>query len=130
MVEAEPCLILDAGALIAYERMDRRVIGLIEVGLRRDLGRIVSSGVVAQVWRGSARQARLARLLKAELVTEVALDAEAARAVGVRCAESDTSDVVDGHVAVLADEHGARIVTSDPEDLIVLGIDRGRLVVV
>ncbi|MGH4014459.1 MAG: hypothetical protein ACRDSL_11160 [Pseudonocardiaceae bacterium] len=54
-------LILDAGALIAIDRDDRRVAGLIELGRRAGASLVIPAPVVAQAWRGGARQARLAR---------------------------------------------------------------------
>jgi hypothetical protein len=56
-------LVLDAGALISIDRDDRRTAGLIELGWRSGAGLVTTAPVVGQVWRGSARQARLARLL-------------------------------------------------------------------
>jgi len=56
-------LVLDAGALIGVDRDDRRTAGLIELGRRSGAELVTSAPVVAQAWRGSARQARSARLL-------------------------------------------------------------------
>ena len=56
-------LVLDAGALIGIDRNDRRTAGLIELGRRSGATLVASAPVVGQAWRGSARQARLARLL-------------------------------------------------------------------
>lgn len=47
-------LILDAGGLFAFERMDRRVVRLLE--LADELH--IAAGVVGQVWRNPARQVR------------------------------------------------------------------------
>ena len=67
--------------------------------------------------RGGNRQARLARLLASDLVSEVALDAEASRRIGVlAAAAAGARDVVDGHVAVIALDRDAVVLTSDPDD--------------
>jgi hypothetical protein len=75
-------LVLDAGALVAIERLDREVVALIK--RERLLGRapITHGGVIGQVWRGGGgRQANLARLLPGLEV--VALDDELGRRVGM-----------------------------------------------
>ena len=41
--------------------------------------------------------------------------------IGVRCAKSGTGDVVDAGLAVLADQLGETIVTTDPQDMETLG---------
>jgi len=43
-----------------------------------------------------------------------------ARAVGLLCGRSGHRDIVDVHVALLAQEQGHTVVTSDPEDLSVI----------
>jgi hypothetical protein len=111
--------VLDAGALIAFERLDRRILRLLE--LAEDVQ--VPGAVVAQVWRNPARQVRLVRMLAAEPVTLVPLDGIEARAVGQLCAATGTSDVVDASVVLLGRRTGGVVVTSDPDDL--RGIDPG-----
>jgi predicted nucleic acid-binding protein len=110
-------VVLDAGALIAFERNDARIRTLVELALA--LGGVfhVPAGVVAQVWRDGRRQSRLARLLGSAIVLVQPLDREEAQAAGVLCSRSRTKDIVDASVALLAHRHGARVVTSDPEDL-------------
>jgi hypothetical protein len=78
---------------------------------------VVPAGVVAQVWRGSARQARIAQLLSARNATIEPLDEDTARVVGVLCAHTGTSDVVDASVALAGQIHDAVVITSDPDDL-------------
>ena len=109
-------LCLDAGALIALERGDRRVVHLIERVHAAGGPLEVPAGVVAQVWRG-ARQARVARFLAADGVDVVDLDGETARAVGVMCGLTSCTDVVDAHVALHARRLGLGVVTSDPDDI-------------
>jgi predicted nucleic acid-binding protein len=111
-------LCLDAGALIAIERGVARVLRLLELALEQGEAIDVPAAVIAQVWRGGPRQARLARFLAAPEVSCVALDEVAARAVGELCARTGAVDVVDGHVALHARHQGLAIVTSDVDDLV------------
>lgn len=106
-------VVLDAGALIAVERRDRRIVRLLE--LAEDVH--VPAAVVAQVWRNPARQVLLVRLLAARSVTLAPLDGPEARAVGHLCGASGTADVVDASVVLLTRRVGGVAVTSDPDDL-------------
>lgn len=115
-------LVLDAGALIGIDRDDRRVAGLVELGRRAGATLVTVAPVVAQAWRGGARQARLARLLGMVEVRSTAL--ADARAAGELLAVTGTSDVVDA-LAALAAMPGDQLLTSDPEDLAVLTEQRG-----
>jgi hypothetical protein len=108
---------LDAGALIALERGSRRMIALLQVAQLEGATLAVPACVVAQAWRGGARQARIARLLDAPVTEVVPLDDLGARLVGVICGRAGVTDVVDVSVVVCAREHGHAIVTSDPDDL-------------
>jgi hypothetical protein len=110
-------VVLDSGALIAFERGDRGVVALVARALEREAPLAVPAGVVAQVWRDGARQARLARLLAAPIAGVVALDDHAARAVGQLLGVSGTTDVVDAAVVWCARTRGTAVVTSDPDDL-------------
>jgi hypothetical protein len=110
-------LTLDAGALIAFERNDRRVVALLARALHHQLALVVPAGAVGQVWRDGRRQARLARLLASEEVEIEALDDRRARAAGQLCGARGTADVIDASVVLSAAGRGDRIVTSDPEDL-------------
>jgi hypothetical protein len=108
-------LVLDSGGLIAFDRGNREVAALVEATRRRRERIVTSSGCVAQAWRGGgARQALLARLLRG--LHERGLGPEVSRRVGQLCGNTGSSDVVDGHVAVLAHD-GDTVVTSDVEDL-------------
>jgi len=111
--------VLDAGALIAIDRADRRVIRLLE--LAGDIH--VPAGALAQAWRNPARQARLARVMRSDGVHIHPLDADIARAVGQLCAASGTRDAVDASVVIVTRAVGGIAVTSDPDDL--RGIDPG-----
>lgn len=113
-------LTLDTGALLALERGDSRVRALLRRALETGLPLSIPAGVVAQAWRGGPRQARVARLLADPSVHVAPLDDMTARAVGLLCGRSGHRDIVDVHVALLAQEQGHTVVTSDPEDLSVI----------
>ncbi len=110
-------VVLDAGALIALERRDRRLVALMDELIKARIAAHVPAGVVAQVWRGSAQQHVLLRLLRARAVHVHALSEALAYRIGALLAASRSSDVVDAHVAILARSLGAVLLTSDPDDL-------------
>src|SRR4051794_98341 len=112
-----PGLTLDAGALVAFERNDRRVVALIARAVETNYSLAVPAGVVAQVWRDGRRQPRLARMLGADAVEIEPLDDRGARAAGQLCGVTQTSDVIDASVVLCAKARGHRIATSDPDDL-------------
>ncbi len=107
-------LILDAGALIALERMDVKATGMVLSARRAAVPIRTSSAVVAQIWRDGAKQARVARALRG--VDEVALDRDAARRIGQLLGEARRDDVVDGAILLVATD-GDELLTSDPTDL-------------
>ena len=110
-------VVLDTGALIGFERNDRRIVAIIVRALEHHDPLLVPAGVVAQAWRDGSRQTRLARLLGSALCEVLVLDDHQARAAGQICGVAATTDVVDASVAVAARDHGARVLTSDPDDL-------------
>jgi len=114
-------LTLDAGALIALERGDRRLRVLLDETERAGWSIVVPVGPLAQAWRDGARQAVLARFLSAvDRVEIVEWDVATARAAGVLCGRTGTSDVVDASVVLCARERDHHVVTSDPKDFVVL----------
>lgn len=121
-------VVLDAGAFIALERGSTPVRGYVLLADRGLLALATSSAVVAQIWRGGNRQARLARLLASDLVTELALDSEASRRIGVLATVPGARDVVDGHVAIIALDRDAVVLTSDPEDIARWGVPAANIV--
>jgi len=110
-------LTLDAGALIAFERNDRRVVALIAQSLERGYSLAVPAAVVGQVWRDGRRQARLARFLGSDRVEVETLDDQRARQAGQLCGVRGAADVIDASVVLCARARGHRIATSDPDDL-------------
>ena len=120
---------LDAGAFIALERGATPVRGYVLLADRGHVSLATSAAVVAQIWRGGNRQARLARLLASDLVTELALDSEASRRIGALAAAAPGArDVVDGHVAIIALDGDAVVLTSDPEDIARWGVPAANIV--
>ena len=110
-------IVLDAGALIALDRGDKRMIALLRQGLTQ--GRVfrVPVGAVGQAWRNGRIQVTLARFLRSDGVEISPMDEPLARACGELCAAKNTQDVIDASVVLLARERREAIVTSDPKDL-------------
>lgn len=108
---------LDTGALIAIDRAIPRLQALIDEAAAAGVILAVPTGVIAQAWRGSARQARLARFLALSNVEAVPLDEPTARAAGVLCGRSATADIIDASVVICARQRGDTVLTSDPDDL-------------
>lgn len=75
---------------------------------------VTHGGVVGQVWRDGARQARLAQVLPAISVRP--LDLTLGRAAGELLRRARGRDVIDAAVVLLARD-GDVILTSDPRDL-------------
>jgi hypothetical protein len=111
-------LVLDAGALIAVERGDRATAALIEVGRQDGREVVVPAAVVAQIWRDGPRRARVARLLNSSGVSVEPLTDALARATGTLCGVTETDDVVDASVVIVALRHAATVLSSDRDDLI------------
>ncbi len=114
--------VLDAGALIAIERGDQDMAGRLRLARQRGQDVVTHGGVVGQVWRGGARQARLARALRG--IEVVPLDEAMGRRAGSLLAAADGTDVIDAAVVLLASDHD-EITTSDPEDLLPLVVLTG-----
>jgi hypothetical protein len=110
-------LTLDAGALIAFEKNDRRVVTLIARAVEREALILIPSGVVGQVWRDGSRQARLVRLLASDAVSVEVLDDMRARQAGQLCGVSGTTDIVNASVVLCARAHGHCVATSDGGEL-------------
>lgn len=108
-------LTLDAGALIAYERGDARVRRLLTNAFNSDVTPTVPAVVLAEVWRGDAKDAPVARLLKWCIVEP--LDEQRARAAGKLRRSVAGAGTVDACVAVGVHERGDAIATSDPDDM-------------
>lgn len=115
-------LIFDAGALLALEHRDPRMIQLVQDA--RAMGRpiVIPAPVLAQVWRGGrGRQIPIALLVRRkeqQSVQLAPLDELEAKAVGLLCAAVGHPDIVDAYVAFLSLLNGrAQVITSDPQDI-------------
>ena len=118
MGKARPfAVVLDAGALIAFEKADARMRALCREALRTDTRLVVPAGVVGQVWRDGARQVELGALLNGRTTSVPALDRVLSEAAGVLCGRAKTSDAIDASVVLTAKRERAVVVTSDPDDL-------------
>jgi predicted nucleic acid-binding protein len=105
----------DTGALLAAERNDRRMWALHAGFLAEEVSPTVPAPVLAQAWRGGAKQANLSRLLA---LCEIEPMSEAqARAVGRLASRSRHNDVVDLTVVEGALRRHDGIVTSDTGDI-------------
>jgi len=111
---------LDAGALIALERDDRRVLALLDRARETGAHVTVPATALAQVVRAPDRQVRLARLVRQPTTVVVPLGRVDATNVGRLLAASGTSDIVDAHVVICARRADQHVATSDPDDLRVL----------
>ena len=83
---------------------------------------ITHTGIVGQVWRSPARQARLAAALKAFDVRPLTI--ELAKAAGILLGATRTADVHDGALALLCEPEDV-LYTSDVDDLTALLAERG-----
>lgn len=110
-------VVLDAGALIALDRGDRRVIALVARAAQTRAPITIPAAALAQAIRTPERQVVLARLTRQPTASVIALDRVDATNVGRLLAASRTRDVVDAHVVICARRAGQRVVTSDPADL-------------
>lgn len=90
---------------------------LVEEAMANGTPIAIPAGVLAQAWRGGARQVRLARLLRASNTEVVALSQRVALKLGARCAASGVADVVDVSVVVCARYRAQPVITTDAGDL-------------
>jgi predicted nucleic acid-binding protein len=107
-------IVLDTGALIALERNDRVMWAVLKVAALKGQDVIVPSTALAQVWRGTRTQAQLSRALLHSLIAS--FDA-VARQVGELCGKTNTRDICDAQVAIIAARMGEVLYTSDPADM-------------
>lgn len=106
--------VLDAGALVALERGDRRARAFTE-DERAHV--VIPAPVLAQVWRDGGRQARVAALLKRTRTTVEIFDEHVAKAAGILCGRTGTADIADASVVLAGRLHRALVVTTDADDI-------------
>lgn len=112
-------MIFDAGVFIALDNPTQRgvVLALAEKLMAAEQTPATSTPVLAQAWRDPARQVAMTRLVKAMTVYSFGDP----KTVGLLCAQTDSSDVVDADLAVLSRQLGRTILTTDPTDMATLG---------
>jgi len=110
-------VVLDAGALIAFERADARMRALCREALRTGAKLVIPAAVLGQVWRDAARQVPLGALVRGPTTEVPALDRLLAEAAGILCGRARTTDVIDASVVLVARRQRAVVVTSDAADL-------------
>ena len=88
-----PGVTYDTGALIAGERNDRRMWALHMGFIAEEVVPVVPAPVVAEAWRGGARQASLVRLLAGCTIED--MSADQARDVGELAGKAGHDDIVD-----------------------------------
>jgi len=101
----------DTGALVAAERSERRMWALHAGFLAEQVVPVVPVPVLAEAWRGGARQANLARLLV--LCETEPMSEEQARRVGALAGVAAHDDIVDVTVVEGAIRRRDAVVTSN-----------------
>jgi hypothetical protein len=108
-------LVLDAGALVAVDRGERRIAAQLRVAEQSGIDLRSTGVVIAEVWRDErGRQASLAQLLKGVDVRPV--DRRLGQDAGALLGRAGAKDPADATVVAVA-ATGDRILTSDPRDI-------------
>ncbi len=108
-------LTLDSGALIAYERNNRSMVTQIKAALVTGIDVTVPAVVVAEVWRGGARAARMGQILKSCIVDDAS--ESQARNAGEAIAKVPGAGTVDAMVMASASTRSDVVLTGDFQDL-------------
>jgi hypothetical protein len=119
-------LVLDAGALLALERRNIRLLADLKRAGELGLPIRVPVGSLAQAWRGAPRSASIARLLRH--ASTIRVDESSAKEIGVflahlQLSEAEKPDVVDAHVALVTRATRSLVWTSDPSDMVRYGVE-------
>jgi len=116
MAAAAARLILDSGAVIAWQRQRRPVVRYLTEAMETSVPVVIPAVVLAECVRGGPRDASIHRLLAAAHVSVVG--ARIAIAAGRLLAEAGMNATVDALVAAEALRGGPCVVlTADPADL-------------
>jgi hypothetical protein len=120
--------VLDAGALLALERRNIRLLADLKRAGELGLPIRIPAGSLAQAWRDGPRSASVARLLR-HASTVVRVDEGSAKEIGVFLAhlhlpEPEKPDVVDAHAALVTRATSSLVWTSDPSDMTRYGVDK------
>jgi hypothetical protein len=114
--------VLDAGAVIALERRSPFMMGILDQAMLGKAEVVLPRTVIAQVWRGTPKQANVARLINSGIKHDGSviideLTPDRAREIGIRIGAVHHPDIVDVHVALAAAERGHAVLTSDDADI-------------
>ena len=114
-------MIFDAGVFIALDNPSQRrvVFDLVRQMYEDGVVPKTNEAVLAQAWRDPSRQVPMAMVVK----TTTVFPFGDPQTIGRRCAEKGTNDVVDASLAVLADQLGEKILTTDATDMRQLGVE-------
>jgi hypothetical protein len=114
----------DTGALVAAERNNRTMWKVHAGFLDEGIVPVVPAPVLAQAWRGGARQANLTRML--QMCRVEPMSEQLARNIGVLVGQSDHDDVVDAAVVEGAIRRSDAVVTSDANHIRKVASGAGR----
>lgn len=115
-------VVLDAGAFLALERRQGMMVHLARRFIEARTPLATSAGVIAQIWRGGARdQAPVSILLRQTEVVD--LTYPIAKILGRILGLTRTSDPIDAHVVLIARERAWPVLTSDVSDLLAIDPD-------
>lgn len=121
-------LILDAGALIAFESGNPTVLALLHDAQLRSVPVKTTTGATAQVWRDRSTQVKLTMLLRG--VDERPIDSAMSPRIGAILKAASTVDVVDASLVEIASD-GDEVLTTDPVDISELATAaRRRLIII
>jgi predicted nucleic acid-binding protein len=114
--------VLDTGALIALERNSAFMLTILKQVRDGKVQAVLPQTVIAQVWRGTPKQANVARLINSAIQVDGSvvfdeLTEERAQQIGIRVGAVHHPDIVDVHVALAAAERGHAVLTSDDADI-------------
>jgi len=114
--------VLDTGALIALERNSAFMLTILKQVRDGKVQAVLPRTVIAQVWRGTPKQANVARLINSAIQVDGSvvfdeLTEERAQQIGIRVGAVHHPDIVDVHVALAAAERGHAVLTSDDADI-------------
>ena len=118
---ADAALVLDAGAVIALARGDRRLRALLDTAQRRGASVIVPASVLAETVRGNGPRDAAINLVVNRLAPHPVVDDRLARAAGALMGRARSGNAMDAFVAAEAARQAPAVVlTSDPDDLAAL----------
>ena len=106
---------LDTGALIGFERAERRTMTHLKLAEQLGHELTVPTPVIVEAWRGGSRSARIAALLEACIIEPLFPDL--ARLAGEALAAVKGATAIDAVVMASAARRGDRVLTSDLTDL-------------